>query len=348
MTTTKTTFKRLFCVLSCCLVVVFSFAFPSSAVDSNYTFNFLVPNPAINFDGYVIVPIKLSNGDITADMFFWEISSSHTIDGTDVSTIGDLQVNVIVENSNIHFEFLTSDSNSTFIVTLYQSRANGTLPIQKHTTSFVSSSSPFQPSLGGVTYYKCTDFSGVLRLTNNTRNTISYDTSFSDNNAELNELIKVNEHFVSMLSKQDYTNEQLASLLEQFNYLLESVYNIDYFVFTFVDEYWRQFADNDFPQHTYAITSRLDKIYQLLNKKGETEQTTVDSSKVDEYLDIEQSLLHNDEAESALNEFDISIDGQAYSFIWDFITDCFNSHPEVFGLVITILTLGIIALILNR
>lgn len=348
MATTKSTLKRIFCVISCCLVVVFSFAFPSSAVNTDYTFNFPIPNPATNFDGYVIVPIRLSNGDITADMFFWDISSSHTIDGTDVSSIGDLQVNVTVENSNIYFDFISTDTNSSFIVTLYQSRANGTLPLQNNSTYFVSYNSPAQPYLGGVTYYKITDFSGVLRLNNNTRNTLTYDTVFSDNNAVFNELLSVNEHFVSMLQKQDYTNEQLESLVEQFQYLLDTCYNIDYALSEFVFIYWNQFQNQDFPGAMNDISSKLQKIINLLNKSGDVEQTTVDSSKVDEYLDIEQSLIDNENAESALNEIDISIDGASYKFIWDFITACFNSHPEVFGLVIAILSLGIIALILNR
>lgn len=166
--------------------------------------------------------------------------------------------------------------------------------------------------------------------------------------ANFNELVKITNHFISLLEKVDLTNSQLATLLEQFQFLLDSVYNIEYTLDQFVFYYWEQFANYDMPNHISAITSRLDGILRALNKSGDSEQTTADTSNIDNYVDIEQSLVHNDEAQSAINDMDVSITGKAYSFIWNLITRILNSHAEVFGLVIAILTLGFIALLLNR
>lgn len=196
----------------------------------------------------------------------------------------------------------------------------------------------------------------IQTLIDNTYSILNKLTSIDNNSSVTNDkltttvtsLNTIITHFVSLLDKVDYTNEQLDEIVLKFSELLEVSYSIQSSLDDFIYVYFDTFMYQTFPDNMTAIISRLDALLRQLNKSGDSEQTTVDTSNIDNYVDIEQSLVNNDEAESAINDFDVSISGKAYSFIWDLITRIFNSHPEVFGLVIAILTLGFIALLLNR
>lgn len=196
----------------------------------------------------------------------------------------------------------------------------------------------------------------IQTLITNTNNILTKLTSIDNNTSSTNEkltttitnLNSIITHFVSLLDKVDYTNEQLDDIVLKFSELLDVSYSISSTLDDFVYYYWEEFSSYTFPLQISEICGRLDLILKALNRSGDSEQTTADTSNIDNYVDIEQSLVHNDEAQSAINDMDVSITGKAYSFIWNLITRILNSHPEVFGLVIAILTLGFIALLLNR
>lgn len=353
MTTTKSTLKRILCVISCCLVVVFSFAVPASASNSDYTFEFNIPEPLSNeYSGYIITPfVRKDNLNTTlCNIYFWTITP---VNSTDLTTIPSVSYTYNSTSNTATLLCGTGSNSGSWYFSLWTT-TSGSSNIRHVVSDLIdydtSVSFTIRPSSTPSNYWTLTPkFKGLTSAdVLPTGRTETYDVLFSADSTLYNELLKIENHFVMMLSKMDLSNEQLAEAVSKLNEIYDTCISISGTLADFVYFYWEEFTYYQLPEQFNAVCSRLDTIIRLLNKKGETEQTTVDSSKVDEYLDIEQSLVNNDEAESALNEFDISIDGQAYSFIWDFITDCFNSHAEVFGLVITILTLGIIALILNR
>ena len=354
--------KRVFLTFFACLILLFSFVFPAFAQPVDKTFTFNIPEPMANgCDGYIVIPWRYSSTNLRAQCFYWDIDivySSNTVKPDSNSVISTNEITTAVTLSNNRFNVIigTGSQNVSAIVSLYSIWDGDNSTIQRvksyvvdysssvnYTVNFDTSSYPSGELLS--TGY----FGGFSNFTNTAQSgAFTFDCVWSNQNATFNELQNINTHFVSMLSKMDFTNEQLAEAVSKLNDIFDTVSSIDGALADFIYYYWEQFTYYQLPEQFNAVTSRLDTIIRLLNKKGETEQTTVDSSKVDEYLDIEQSLVNNDEAQSALNEFDISIDGQSYNFIWTLITDILNSHPEVFGLIITILTLGFLALILNR
>lgn len=346
------TIKRIvICSLSVLIVGIFS-VFPAFASNSDFTFKFNVPEPLANeYSGYIVTPwIRKDNNEPLCNLYFWTITP---INSTDLTTIPSVSYTYNVSSNSATLTCGTGANSGSWYFSLWITGAGTTnvRHIMSDVISYDSSVSfTIRPSSNTSQYWTLTPkFKGItLADSLPTGRTETYDVLFTEDSVIYNELLEIENHFVSMLAKQDLTNENLAELISQFNELLETAYNIDYSLYEFVYNYWYTFQYDVFPSSMARISNLLNKILESLNATGEIEQTTVDSSNVDEYLDIEQSLVNNPNAESALNEFDISIDGQAYSFIWDFITNCFNSHPEVFGLVITILTLGIIALILNR
>lgn len=78
-----------------------------------------------------------------------------------------------------------------------------------------------------------------------------------------------------------------------------------------------------------------------------SEKTPVDKSELNDYESSEDALLNEDRLNS-INDIDISIDSNTNDFIWDFITSAINTHTRIFGFVVTILSIGIIKLALNR
>ena len=347
--------KRVFLTFLACLILLFSFVFPSLAVD--YTLSVNTPNPvSIGYDGYFTVPY--TNGTYTyLQVVFWKAIRTNTSYANDI-VAEDLLVHVhFTSTSSFEVTYEHVGGDVIFVTDTSISSSYGFQGLGS--SALVTDNIPLTTSYAcpaGYTYLYPQEYSGVYEFTSATVNgrkvlsqlpLKSYNVVWS-NNDTYKQLSDIITHFGSMLQKQDYTNEQLDTLVEKFGWLLDSVYNLEYTLDEFVFYYWADFANVTFPNGINDITSRLDKIYKLLNKKGETEQTTVDSSKVDDYIDIEQSLVNNESADDALNNFDVSIDGESYSFIWTLITDLLNSHPEVFGLFIAVLTLGFLALILNR
>ena len=106
-------------------------------------------------------------------------------------------------------------------------------------------------------------------------------------------------------------------------------------------------------QNTDKITQNqdenTDKVVDALEGEDltESEKEPVNKDELNDYESSEDALLNEDRLNS-INEIDISIDSNTNDFIWDFITSAINTHTRIFGFVITILSIGIIKLALNR
>lgn len=96
-----------------------------------------------------------------------------------------------------------------------------------------------------------------------------------------------------------------------------------------------------------ALNEKLQSILDILNQKSDTEFTTQDPTQFDEYYDVENSLLDNDNV-NVSDVVNVEVNQNALTVIWDYVERALNSHGKVFGMVLTILALGIIALILGR
>lgn len=96
----------------------------------------------------------------------------------------------------------------------------------------------------------------------------------------------------------------------------------------------------------YEIKDTLDAILAVLNSKSDTEFTTVNQDEFNSYYDVENSLLNPDVNVSDVMK--VEVNQNALTVIWDLVERGLQSHGKVFGMVLTILALGIVALILGR
>lgn len=91
-----------------------------------------------------------------------------------------------------------------------------------------------------------------------------------------------------------------------------------------------------------------DKLDDITNMDIPDEsKEDLDDSSYQDYSDAESDLMDS-VGQADLSEVDIAIDADSSNFIWDTITDIFESHPLIISTVIAILSIGIIKLALGR
>lgn len=146
-----------------------------------------------------------------------------------------------------------------------------------------------------------------------------------------------------------------------------------YFKFNTFDtnDYWLGFYDhaknvniNLYTEKEYQeikrqeeTNNKLDGINQSQNQTnekldemlgGELDDTSsVDSSGLDGYESASNGLINKDNL-GKIDSLSVAIDSKSNKYVWDIVTKFIQSHTLVFSLVITMLSIGIIKLVLNR
>lgn len=170
----------------------------------------------------------------------------------------------------------------------------------------------------------------------------SLDTSLesfhTDVKTVLNQLqsttIAILRNLETIVQNTDEVEGLLTDVFDILSFMYSSLLNIEYYVPYIFDE-------------LAHINSKLQQILNILNSKGESEYSEVDTSNLNNYYDSENSLLNDDNVDVS-GAIDVQINQQAMSTIWDLVDRFLNVNPKVIGAVITILSLGILALILGR
>lgn len=95
--------------------------------------------------------------------------------------------------------------------------------------------------------------------------------------------------------------------------------------------------------------ANTDKITGAITGPGLSEESKkpIDKDGINDYTDKEEAMINKNELDK-INDIDIVIDTNSNTFIWDLITRILNTNTLVFGMVITILSIGLIKLLLNR
>ena len=106
-------------------------------------------------------------------------------------------------------------------------------------------------------------------------------------------------------------------------------------------------AVDDLEGYTDEVEDLLRQIVDLLNSSGSSDLTAPDTSQLDNYYEIEQGLINRSDVDVS-NAVNVQIDQNAMAVTWNLIDSILNSNGKVFGLFLTVLSLGIIALILGR
>lgn len=101
-------------------------------------------------------------------------------------------------------------------------------------------------------------------------------------------------------------------------------------------------------ESSLEIQNWCEQIYNILNSGSDKEEPpTVDTSQFDNYYDVENELV-GDGAADVEGAISVNMNNDAMSVIWNIVQRFVNSHEKVIGFILTILSFGLLALILGR
>ncbi len=96
-----------------------------------------------------------------------------------------------------------------------------------------------------------------------------------------------------------------------------------------------------------AINNAIQSLIDSMKEGNLKDDTPVDDSGLNDYEDKESGLV-DDDALDNINNVDISLDTNTSKFFWDTFTRIINTNSLIYGLIISVLSIGIVKLILNR
>lgn len=169
---------------------------------------------------------------------------------------------------------------------------------------------------------------GEMQLTNEELTKIFDILSLINNNLDLtNEQLEETYTLLSEYLKA--IEKDTTGLVGLFNQLYDEWYN-----WTYVEE-----------EYYLRIIELLEQLIEGTEKF--TESSTL-SDEQNELNRVEDELLNNEDASNAQDDIKVEVNENALSFIWDLISQFLNINSKLFGIFVSVLSLGIIALILNR
>lgn len=95
------------------------------------------------------------------------------------------------------------------------------------------------------------------------------------------------------------------------------------------------------------VRNNVRDILDLLNQTVTNNLTSPDTSNMDGYIDTENSLLDNSNVDVS-DVVQVEVNQNALTFIWSLVQQIFDSNGKVFGMVLTVLSLGLVAMVLGR
>lgn len=335
-----------------CLLVSTCTPFIASASTADVVYDFPIQEPQFgDYSGYVVltradspsfIPTSSNN---YATVLFWVLTpvvEDNTIDRPTVScTLTRDRFNIIVA---------TGEQNVAYYLTvwyMHNSDTSGTTYILY--SDLINYSSAFNYTINAPTgtQFLNPHFKGVTSfdISNINRN---YNTavSWSNTSLVLDELYSIYYQLTAIVYDLDLSYAQLQEFYSFVSDYLSKINRNINSITALVDQFYYEWY-----QWSWTEQGFYERIIELLEQAIEGEKPPNQDSmqdSYDDYADIEQDLINNEEASNAIGNFDVTIEGGAYSVIWNMITDFLNSNSKVFGLFIACLTLAFIALLLHR
>lgn len=96
-----------------------------------------------------------------------------------------------------------------------------------------------------------------------------------------------------------------------------------------------------------AINNSIQSLIDSMKEGNLKDDSPVDDRPLKDFSDSEDDLIDKGNLDK-VQDIDISLDTKTSTFFWDTFTRIINTNSLIYGLIISVLSLGIIKLILNR
>lgn len=196
----------------------------------------------------------------------------------------------------------------------------------------------------------------LFDINNNDENGLVTDNDFVVLWAEEGEILK------ELIANNDLTSDQITALsqvvskltttnglITNTNELLTGCYNylkaLNLDTDTIISLLNQILAySSDIATDVSDIEYLLELLISMFNKEGSgAVDQQPDTSVQDEYSGMQSELI-GDSASSDMDSLDISVNSRGMSFIWNLIDVILNTHSAVFGMFISVLSVGIIVI----
>ena len=339
--------KRYFLILPIlCIALIPCTSIFVCAADYNFVFN--ISEPVVdNWTGYIIQPRSTySNTSISCDLYFWVITP-----------LGDYSlsfptVNYFYTGSSTILQFSSSASDESYFCTVYAtnsySNGSGTVTVKDSFVINQSTSRDITLLKGSYDTFWRPQLKNVVSPDESwPSGGSSYTVTWGDDVAIYNELFEANTKLTDLINGLDLTNEQLEELFSLLSdYLVRIELDTSRLV-GLVNQLYDEWYSWTWVEEEYYL-SIIELLEQLIEGTEEFTESSTLSDEQNELNRVEDELLNNEDASNAQNDIKVEVNENALAFIWDLISQFLNSNPKLFGIFISVLSLGIIALILNR
>ncbi len=155
------------------------------------------------------------------------------------------------------------------------------------------------------------------------------------------QVVEINAELDRLLAQTTVNTEKLTELSNKVSVMID--------ICSYIRDYSEQIASYTWSIHdaVWDIDTILWDIYFQLHSQGESNLTKPNTSNMDGYLNAENSLLDNSNIDVS-NVVQVDINQNALTVVWSLVQQVFDSNSKVFGVVLTVISLGIVAMVLGR
>ncbi|MDE5889053.1 MAG: hypothetical protein K2H20_03440 [Bacilli bacterium] len=90
-----------------------------------------------------------------------------------------------------------------------------------------------------------------------------------------------------------------------------------------------------------------EKVIEAITGGELKDNTQPDDTKLNDYSSAEGNLIDKDKLGN-IDNLEVAIDSNSNTYVWNVVNRTIQTHPKIFAMIITMLSVGIIKLILNR
>lgn len=351
--------KKILALMSAFIVLVggiFSTSFQSYA--ANVAYNSVYAEPELDGNSGYLLTHTTPNGVGKLTIYYWKITPST---GNTVNP----RMDIIINSSNISFTPLCDGDGSGVVgrayVVLYRMDDDGSIT-RVHNSLFdasqnfyVSTTVPHASSVFG-------NYGSVANTVHgSTVPSVTVTWGGTVNNYNL--IADVYNSVMNIYHQSVGTNARLDEMIRQLNILTSEIDNVEETLnsmYSLMSQYY-----DSFDSHLQNIYNRLgeqldeqkksntwlEKIWnsfqEFLGMQGEESTEELEGKEESEELTEKEDELLNDDTLNT-DDLELDLDTNSSGTIWSMVDRLVQSNEKVFTALISILTLGVVALILNR
>ena len=326
------------------------FGFKSNVYADGVVVDLPMAKPTITDNsGYLVVVLKHTSGVLNGMIYQFKTVTT-PIDLAKGS--GNPYVTIKLSNNSITANYFAGTNNSGFTTYLRRTSSGAS---QFASSSYSVSNTSVSLWSGGtewsiIGYY----YEGFVSLTSDSSlsTTTKFNVNWGTSTNEFDYLNDILNYIVAIYGDQ----VDLYNLTQEICINTNSIYDVIVNLFNYLKDELPDIYNklDDINSNIISTHERLIELYKLLLKQysqyqGESNTTPPSKDTMNDYHNAENQVIDkNKNPNDVVADVNINLNSNANDVVWNLVTEVLNSHTKVFTFVISMLSLGAIALVLGR